>query len=163
VQAEQAARSQWYDNLGVYATGAILTAEDIYNNFGHNHTSYPTTRGGMKDFGDYKRISDYSDQALKYKKISNNIKILGALGSALMTAQAGTKIYNEEATAWDYGDFTVGAAGTVTGAAELLGLSTVPVVGEVVAAYSWFRLWYDLGDKYGPSKWYGTDDRKWFK
>ena len=94
---------------------------------------------------------------------STTIKIAGTAGTALMTAQAGTKIYNGNATGWDYSDFTVGSIGTATGAAQLLGTATVPGVGEAVAAYAWFRLWYDLGANYGPSKWYGSNDSKWFE
>lgn len=54
-----------------------------------------------------------------------------------------------------------------------LGLSTglvtwyigysIPYVRQGVALYSWSGLWYDIGEKYGPSTWYGEDDLLWFK
>jgi RHS repeat-associated protein len=154
----------WYDNAGVYITGAVLTVEDVYNNFYHNHTTYTTTGGVTKNI--YKANGTVrSARAAQFATTSTAIKIAGTAGTALMTAQAGTKIYNGSATAWDYGDFMVGSVGTVAGAAELIGGASyaVPGVGEAVAAYAWFRLWFDLGAQYGPSKWYGNDDTRWFK
>ncbi|GHV60469.1 hypothetical protein FACS1894182_15220 [Bacteroidia bacterium] len=41
-------------------------------------------------------------------------------------------------------------------------LNMDPIVGQGVAAYSWFRLWFELGAQYGPSTWYGKDDNHWF-
>jgi hypothetical protein len=154
----------WYDNAGVYITGAFLTAEDIYNNYFHNHSTYITTKGVVKNI--YKANGAVrSLRAAKFARNSMTLKILGTIGTALMAAQAGTKIYNGSATALDYGDFTVGSVGTVAGAAELIGgvSYAVPGLAEAVAAYAWFRLWYDLGAQYGPSKWYGNDDTRWFK
>jgi len=43
----------------------------------------------------------------------------------------------------------------------------IPYVGEFVAVYGTLRLtwdvFYNLGANYGPSKWYGTDNTRWFK
>jgi len=155
----------WYDNAGVYITGAVLTAEDVYNNYYHNHATYFLKNGTERTILNERGVVRNSYLARNAANISTTVKVLGTTGSALMTAQAGTKIYNGNATAWDYGDFTVGSVGTVAGAAELIGGASyaVPGVGEAVAAYSWFRLWFDLGAQYGPSKWYGNDDTSWFK
>lgn len=97
--------------------------------------------------------------------VSATIKVLGTAGSVLMTGIAVNNIRSGNGTALDYRDTTVCAFGTAAGAAELFGGASyaVPGVGEAVAAYSWFRLWFDLGYQYGPSTWYGTDDTRWFK
>ncbi|MFZ5940102.1 MAG: hypothetical protein ACOYXB_05970 [Bacteroidota bacterium] len=152
----------WYDNAGVYVTGAVLTAEDIYNNYLHNHTTYFLKNGTERTILNESGVVRNSNLAKNAANVSTTIKVLGTAGTVLMTAQAGTKIYNGNATGWDYGDFTVGTAGSLAGIAEIGGYA-VPGVGEAVAAYSWFRLWFDLGAKYGPSKWYGDDDTRWFK
>ena len=154
----------WYDNASVYIAGAVLTAENVYNNYYHNHTTYTTTKGVVKNI--YKTNGEVrSARAARFARTSTIVKILGIIGTAFMTVQAGTKIYDGSAIAWDYGDFTVGSVGTVAGTAELMGGTScaVPGVGEAVAAYAWFRLWFDLGAQYGPSKWYGNDDARWSK
>lgn len=80
-----------------------------------------------------------------------------------MTANAGYNMYNGKATALDYGDFTVGTIGLLNAAALQWTTYGIPIIGEGVALYSWGRLWFDLGGKYGFSKWYGNDDTRWFK
>ncbi len=154
-------KKSWCDNTGVYVTGIVLTAEDVYNNFYHNHKTYTTTKGVVKNI--YKPNGAVrSARAGQFANISTTVKIAGTAGSALMSAQAGTKIYNGNANIFDYSDFSVGTAGVASGFAELGGYS-IPYVGEFVALYSWGRLWFDLGAKYGPSKWYGDDNNSWFK
>lgn len=153
----------WNDNAGVYITGAVLKTENVNNNYDHNHSTYTTTKGVVKKI--HKANGDVrSARAAQFARASMTIKILSTTGSVLTTAQAVTKIHNGSATAWDYGDFTVGSVDTVAGSAEIIGGASyvVPELGETVAAYSWFRFWYDLGAQYGPSKWVGNDDTRWF-
>lgn len=77
------------------------------------------------------------------------------------------EIYNGEARPKTYVDAGVGTAGILaTGASYFYGVQ-IPVVVAVVAVYGTLRLIWDvsfyLGANYGSSKWYGTDDYKWFK
>jgi hypothetical protein len=143
VQAVQDAKQKWYDNLGVYSTGVILTIEDVYNNFGYNHTSYPTTRGYMKDFSDYKKVADMSDQALKYKKLSGRIQGLGNLGTGLMTLQSINRFVDGDRTILNATDGVVGITGLTNSA--LLEWTTygTPIIGQGVAIYSFGRLYFD--------------------
>lgn len=136
----------------------------LYNNFFHNHTTYFLKNGTERTILNAQReVRINSSLARNAANVSTTVKILGAAGSALMTGVAVHHIRSGKGKAIDYGDATVGAVGTVAGAAELLGLGTIPVVGEGVALYSWGRLWWDLGAEYGPSTWYGDDDTKWIK
>ena len=145
----------WYDNSAIYLTGALFTAEDIYNNYVHNHTTYKTTRNKTANI--YKPNGKFnSDRAAQFAKTSRNVKFLGIFGSAFMTAQAASKINNGyNVTAWDYSDLTVGSTATLVGSAELIGGAsyTIPGFGQAVAAYAWFRLWYEIGAEHGMSTW----------
>ena len=149
-------------NWGLYITGAVLTAEDIYNNYYHNHTTYSTTKGVVKNI--YKSNGAVrSARAAQFARTSTAVKVLGTTGTALMTATAGYNIATGNGTVLDYSDAAVGATGLTTGAVTWATGYAIPVVGEAVALYSWARLWFDLGAKYGPSKWYSDDDTRWFK
>jgi RHS repeat-associated protein len=67
-------------------------------------------------------------------------------------------------TYFDAGVGTIGLAASYT--SYFHGVE-IPVVGEFVAIYGALRLSWDvgfyMGANYGPSKWYGTDNTKWFK
>ncbi|MFZ5430467.1 MAG: RHS repeat-associated core domain-containing protein, partial [Bacteroidota bacterium] len=148
-------------NWGLYITGAVLTAEDIYNNFYHNHTTYKTLGGEIKNI--YKSNGTVrSARAAQFARTSLAIKTAGNVGTGLMTATAGYNIYTGNSTVLDYGDFSVGTIGLIGVGASYAGYA-IPGIGQGVAAYSWSRLWFDLGANYGPSKWYGNDNSKWFK
>jgi len=139
-----------------------LTAEDVYNTFGHNHTTYTTTRGITKNI--YKANGTVrSARAAQFASSSTVVKVLGTTGSALMTATAGYNIATGEGTILDYSDATVGATGLTAGAITWTTGYAIPGVGQGVAYYSWLRLWFDLGENYGPSTWYGNNNNKWFK
>jgi RHS repeat-associated protein len=66
-----------------------------------------------------------------------------------------------------YVDAAVGTAGIASSVASYYTGAQIPYVGGFVAIYGTFRLTWDvffyLGGEYGPSKWHGTDDTKWFK
>jgi hypothetical protein len=64
-------------------------------------------------------------------------------------------------------DAGVGTFGLAASYSTYFHGAEIPVVGEFVAVYGALRLswdvgWY-MGVYYGPSKWYGTDNTKWFK
>jgi len=66
-----------------------------------------------------------------------------------------------------YVDAGVGTIGLAASYASYFHGVEIPVVGEFVAIYGALRLSWDvgfyMGANYGPSKWYGTDNTKWFK
>lgn len=95
---------------------------------------------------------------------------LSSLGKGLSTGAAvfstGISYYEigtGNARPITYVDAGVGTVGLGASASSYFWGVQIPVVGEVVALYGWTRLWMDLGAIYGPSKWYGPDDTKWFK
>jgi len=146
---------------------AALTVEDMYNNFLHNHTTYETTKGVVKDI--FKANGAVrSERALQFARLSTAVKIAGDAGSLLTTLNAVNNINKGDGNAiLNWSDASVGSAGLLNSSAgwigSKLGLSSIPIVGEGVAIYSWARLWGDIGYNYGPSHWYGDDDTKWFK
>ncbi len=154
------ARGGGQTNWGLYLTGAVLTAEDVYNNFGHNHTTYTTTGGVTKNI--YKANGAVrSARAAQFASTSTAVKVLGTTGTVLMTGVATYNIVdavsnNRSVSGWDIADGSVGAVGLTGAGLTSVGVLSNPVgwgIGAGVATYSWFRLWYDLGAKYGPSKW----------
>jgi hypothetical protein len=138
--------------MTVYLTGAVLTAEDFYSTFIHNHKTYETTKGLMMDI--YKANRKVrSSKALEAARLSTNLKILGVAGSGLMMAQSGSKMISGKAAPIDALDFTFGSAGFASGISEIAG-KEIPYVGQAVALYSWSRFWLDLGYNHGPSTWF---------
>ncbi|GHV60466.1 hypothetical protein FACS1894182_15210 [Bacteroidia bacterium] len=102
-----------------------------------------------------------SARAAKFANVSKVLKITGAAGSGWMAYQGIQNYKDGDAAFWDYSDIGIGLVGLGSGAFSVAGYS-IPVVGQGVAAYSWFRLWFELGAQYGPSTWYGKDDNHWF-
>jgi len=137
--------------------------EDIYNNFVHNHTTYETTKGVIKDI--FKANGAVrSERALQFARLSTTVKVLGDVGGAISTANAVINISNNKGNGiLNWGDFLVGSTGLTNSAVGYLGGSSIPLIGQGVALYSWGRFWGDMGYNHGPSHWYGDDDTKWFK
>ena len=76
-------------NWGTYITGTsiILTTEDMYNNFIHNHITYVTTRGVTKNI--YKANGAIrSARAGQFATTSKIVKWTGIAGTAFMTGVA---------------------------------------------------------------------------
>ena len=77
------------------------------------------------------------------------------------------QIYNGNQTPLTYADATVGTIGLTSTIATYFTGAQIPGVGFFVAVYGAARLgWdvgWDLGVKYGPRKWYGTNDYMYFK
>jgi hypothetical protein len=157
-------------NWGTFLTGALFTVEDVYNNFGHNHTTYTTTQGLTKNI--YKTNGAVrSARAVQFANASKVVKWAGVAGTTFMTGVATYNIvddmsHNRSISGWDIADGSVGAIGLTGAGLSSVGIISNPVgwgVGAGVATYSWGRLWFDLGSNYGPSTWYGTNNHKWFK
>jgi hypothetical protein len=89
--------------------------------------------------------------------------MIGFTGGAITTGFAYNEIFNGSPNKMTYVDATVGTVGLgATVSSSFLGYS-VPVVGQAVGVYSLWRGAWELGKTNGPSKWYGTDNNKWFK
>jgi hypothetical protein len=86
---------------------------------------------------------------------------------AITTGMAYNEIYNGSPQPITYVDAGVGTAGVLSSVASYYTGVQVPIIGETVAIYGTLRLVWDtffyLGANYGPSKWYGDDNTKWFK
>ena len=146
-------------NLRIKIVGAVLTAEDMFNSFGYNHTTYTTLAGEVKDI--YKANGTIrSARALEFATTSTALKYLGNTGTGLMTATSGYYLYKGDTNVLNWADFSVGSIGLLNAGALQWTTYGTPVVGEGVALYSWGRLWLDLGANYGPiGAYYGIN--KW--
>jgi RHS repeat-associated protein len=139
----------------------LLTTADIYNSLFYNHKTYITTKGNVANIINAKGKVN-SARALNFYRLSNTLKGIGVASSIIMTYQGVSNISTGNAAGWDYVDVGAGVVGVGTGAASFWGI-IIPGVGQSVAVYGWFRLFFELGAEYGPSTWYGDDDNKWFK
>ncbi len=83
-------------------------------------------------------------------KVPKGIKIIGKYGGAVLIFYS---IYDVNAQWRSHQIGTVEMV--IEQTSNLIGF--VPIIGT-----SWSFGW-NLGKSYGPSKWYGTDDTKWFK
>jgi hypothetical protein len=115
----------------------------MYDNFGYNHTSYPTTKGVMKPFSDFAGRK-MSKQALRYAGYSRNVKGIGNLGTGLMSGQSVINIYNGDRSILNATDGVVGVTGLTNSA--LLKWSSLgsQAVGRFVGYYGVLRLYYDF-------------------
>lgn len=170
-------------------TQAENNAKNLYNNMKNSSILIPEIIGGIGDSFTYSQYGNYSFRLTNgsyngnilspkiYRsgwnggsvarittyKVSGLAKGISNTAGAISTAMAYYEIGNGNATPITYVDAGVGTMGLGASAASYIWGLEIPVVGEVVAAYGWIRLWFDLGSKYGPSKWYRKDDTKWFK
>ena len=126
---------------------------------GANGTFSPKIYNSGWNGGSPARITTYS-----LSKVGTGVST-GA--NVVITYMSYNQIYNGEAQPITYVDAGVGTAGILAAGASYFYGVQIPVVGEFVAVYGALRLTWDvsfyLGTKYGPSKWYGTNDNKWFK
>ena len=126
---------------------------------GANGTFSPKLYGSGWKGGSPARIATYSVY-----------KIGGAVSfgsSVTTTANSYYDIATGQQQPITYVDATVGTAGIMSSVASYYAGIEIPYVGEAVAVYGTLRLTWDvffnLGANYGPSKWYGDDDIRWFK
>ena len=116
-------------------TNAFNKVPKIVNFAGH-------VSGGAGVFSMGSSLYDMSQNGVGY---SNSIDFtLGTVGTANYVAGL---------SGWTYGatGFTTGA-GVSTGA--------IPFVGQVVGTLALWKWSFDMGGKFGPSKWYGKNDNK---
>lgn len=59
-----------------------------------------------------------------------------------------------------YFDAGVGSVGLVNTLAPVFGGSSVPLIGQIVAAYNWVRFWGELGYYYPVSTWFRDNEFK---
>ena len=97
-------------------------------------------------------------------KLGNGLS-LGA--DFITTGHSFIKIAKSEAEPITYIDATIGFTGLLATTAPYFTGVQVPYVGEFVSVYGVVRATWDvftyLGYNYGPSRWYGADNTKWFK
>ncbi len=138
----------------------MLLIEDVYNNFIHDHKIYKTTTGQIRNLYKSNGTIIKSAQAAKYLRFSKWLQGLGILGSVLESFEAFQKIRSGKGEFIDYIDGTIGVIGLTESGASLYGLG-VPIVGERVALYGCVRLGWDMGEKFGPSTWWGNPNVWW--
>lgn len=118
----------------------------------------PKLYSGWKG-GSVARITTYS-----VSKVGGAVSFgTGVVGTGI----AYNDIFNGTPNATTYVDAGVGTIGIMSSVSSYYAGAEIPYVGEAVAVYGTSRLIWDvffsLGQNYGPSTWYGTNDNKWFK
>jgi hypothetical protein len=126
----------------VYAVEVTLTLEDLYNNFGYNHTKYNTTKGVLKNI--YKSNGAVrSARAARFAKLSTTLKVLGNIGTGLMVASSSYHILSGNGTGFDWTDASVGAIGLINAGAMQWTTYGIPAIGQAVAIYAASRAFYE--------------------
>jgi RHS repeat-associated protein len=136
-------------------TGSFRLTNGAYNGSEFSPKYYPEGWGG----GSFADITTYS-----VSKMGGYLSLgAGAVGTGFAYYQ----LTNGSSNTMTLSDATVGTIGFINSVAPYFGGAEIPFVGEGVAVYGTLRLTWDtffwLGQKYGPSTWYGTDETKWFK
>lgn len=155
--------------LGYASTifGAVGVAGDVTSisnstfriKSGVNGTFSPKIYNSGWNGGSPARITTYS-----LSKIGKGV----STGSGVLsTGVAYYQISEGNVHPFTYIDASVGTVGLAASIGSYYTGVQIPYVGEFVALYGTFRLTWDvffyLGNNYGPSKWYGPNDTKWFK
>ncbi len=108
--------------------------------------------------------NQYVKNLYSVSKVGNGVS---AGANVVTTGIAYYQIANGTQQPITYVDAGVGTMGIIASGASYFYGVQIPVVGEFVAVYGVTRVTWDvffnLGANYGPSKWYGTDDTRWFK
>ncbi|MES2827306.1 MAG: DUF6443 domain-containing protein [Bacteroidota bacterium] len=142
-------------DVGGYSTASYRLTNGSYNGSEVSPRLYGNGWGG----GSRAQITTYSMSSLA-KGISFGA---GVAGTALSYYQIGSG----RAQPLTYVDAGVGTAGIIASGASYFTGAQIPYVGEAVMVYGAGRLLWDvsstLGGSYGPSKWFGKDDTKYFK
>ncbi|MFV0269473.1 MAG: RHS repeat domain-containing protein, partial [Draconibacterium sp.] len=115
----------------------------MYDNFGYNHTSYPTTKGTMKNFSAFTGRK-MSRQALTYLNRSKLVSAGGNWGTSLMVFSSAFNYYNGDRTMLNYVDGGIGLTGV--GNSFFLKYSSYgsASLSSFVALYGAGRLLYDF-------------------
>lgn len=160
-----------------------LGGESIYSDIFHNHETYITTKGKIRPIYKTapktgKQLGVLSDRAGKFARLSKGLQIVSFAGGAVSTGLSGYNVYDS----WSKGESinTVDAINTGVGTIAVVGTFVESLMKKgvvksgvlkfcvsksniVTSLYSWTSMWFELGAEFGPSKWYGDDDMKWFK
>ncbi len=155
-------------NLGVSTLiGAIGIGSDLASMSnstfrlmsGANGSFSPKIYNSGWNGGSPARITTYG-----LSKIGTRVSTASGAVSTYMAYNDIIKVKDQPITWVDAGVGTVGLGASIS--TYFTGIE-VPVVVEFVAIYGALRLSWDvgfyMGANYGPSKWYGTDNTKWFK
>jgi len=117
----------------------------VFDSFGYNHTSYPTTKGTMKNFSDFTGRK-MSSQALKYAGRSKLVSRVGNWGTGVMIFQSAYNYYNGDRSVVNYIDGGVGLMGLGNTASIFLTGAGCAAIGPLVALYGALRLMMDASD-----------------
>lgn len=151
---------------GIFYGGALLSAEDVYNNFLHNHSTYLTTKGVEKPIFN-PNGSVRSVRAAQFANISKFVKWTGTAGTYFTIGTSSLSIYKDGLDVRNSSDLTVGAITPITPILARVGVQIAtkanPYVGIGAASYSIIMFSWDAGKIWGPSTWYGSNDSKYFE
>ena len=100
-------------------------------------------------------ISKYKSEFNNAVKMNKGVNAIGMGASVISTTWEAYNIYNGNIGPHSYNDVGIGAMGVMSGAASYFYGVQIPLVGEFVLMYGVTRTSWDLGEKYGPSKWPG--------
>ena len=151
--------SNIFGGLGVAGASLSLVNGTFRIHNGANGTFSPKYyRSGWKG-GSPVRISTFN-----VAKVGTGIS---AGANAFTTGIAYYQIANGTQQPITYVDAGVGTLGVMSSIASYYAGIQIPYVGGAVAVYGTARLtwdvFYNLGVNYGPSKWFGNDNSRWFK
>ncbi len=159
----------WIENVN-YTSGALSTAGYIIQKTqnGTFRLTNGTYNGSELSFKYYSNGWEGGSVAdITTYSVSKMGGYLSLGASVVGTASSYAQLYKGTGGIMTMPDATIGTIGLANSLAPYMGGSAIPVVGEGVAIYGIGRFtwdtFFDLGQKYGPSTWYGTDDTKWFK
>ena len=160
-------------NIGIWDIGTIAGATGMAGDYaGMQNGSFRLTNGKYNgsqfSFKYYKsgwqggsvaEITTYS-----ISKLGKGVSTGANVFSSYLAVQ---EIANGNSSPVTYVDATVGFTGVLNSAASYYTGKEIPIVGEFVMFYGVMRTTWDvffyLGQNYGPSTWYGTNNAKWFK
>ena len=142
--------------------GTVLSAFDfaagVYSEYGHNHTTYTTTKGIEKNI--FKANGQIrSARAAGFARASNLVRGVAFVGSVVSTAYSGYQVYDQiqsgglqNVNGWNATDFGVGALGVTATTLVTFGLTSNPIgwgiIGTGALIYGGVRLGYGLYDDY---------------
>ncbi len=161
VQSEMSSELNWW-NASFSAMGIAGDVASLSNG------SFRFKKGGSFSFKYYSSGWTGGSRAnITTYSISKSGKNLSAATGVITTGMSYYDIYDGKSEPITYADATVGTVGVINSAASYFYGVEIPIVGEFVAVYGAFRFSWDIGcaagEQWGSSKWYGTDDTKWFK
>jgi hypothetical protein len=142
-------------NLGT-GLSSFDFAAGVYSEYGHNHTTYTTTKGIEKNI--YKANGQIrSARAAGFARASNLVRGVAVVGSVLSTGYSTLQVYDQwdaggiqNVNGWDATDAGVGMFGLGATGLTYIGMISNPVglaIGAGVLIYSGTRLAYDLYNK----------------